>query len=68
VACDAGANLRGRPASLGLVVGVEAFLGAGGALGGVRRLVATVQAGVAQGAVAAAVAGQLINNAGDQRG
>ena len=68
VARDAGANLRGCPASFGLVVGVEAFLGAGGALGAVQVFIATVQAGVAEGAIAAAVAGQLIDDAGNLRG
>ena len=65
MASDAGANLRGRPAGLGFVVGVEAFLGAGGTLGSVRIFIATVQAGVAERAIAATVAGQLIDDAGN---
>ena len=64
VAGDAGANLRGRPAGLGLVVSVEAFSGTNVALGGVGVFVATVQAGVAKGAVAAAVAWELVDDAG----
>lgn len=68
VAGDAGANLRGRPTGLGFVVGVKAFLGAGGTLGAVRIFIATVQAGVAERAIAAAVAGQLIDHAGNLRG
>ena len=63
VARDAGADLRGRFAELGLLVCEEAFLGAGGALGAVQPFKATAQAGVAQGAVAAAVAGQLVGHA-----
>jgi hypothetical protein len=47
VAGDAGANLSGRFPELRLLVGVEAFLGAGGALGAVQPLKATAQAGVA---------------------
>ena len=65
VAGDAGADLRGRPTGLGFVVSVEALCSADVALGGMRRLIATVQTGVAQGAVAAAIARQLINDAGD---
>ena len=68
MASDAGANLRGRPGGLGFVVGVKAFLGAGRALGAVQVFIATVQAGVAEGAIAAAVAGQLIDDAGNLRG
>lgn len=47
VARDGGANLRGRFAELGLLVGEETFLGAGGALGSVQRLKAAAQAGMA---------------------
>jgi len=65
VSRDAGANLRGGPSLLRLLVGVEAFLSAGGALGGVRGFIATVQAGVAQGAIAAAIAWELVDDARD---
>jgi len=65
VARDAGANLRGRPSCLSFEIGVEAFGCADGALGAVDRLIATVQAGVAQGTIAAAIARQLVNDAGD---
>src|SRR5208282_5343268 len=68
VAGDAGANLRGRPAGLGFVISVEAFSGADVALGGMRVLVATVQAGVSKGAIAAAVTGKLVDDAGNLRG
>ena len=62
MAGDTGANLRGGPSGLGFVVGVEAFLGAGGALGAVGGFIAAVQAGVAERAVAAAVARELIDD------
>ena len=62
VAGDAGANLRGGPSGLGFVVGVEAFLGAGGALGAVGVFIATVQAGVSERAIATAVARKLIDD------
>jgi hypothetical protein len=62
-ALDAGADLSGRPALLRLLVRVEAFLGAGGARGSVQAFKATAQAGMAQGAVAAAVAGELVSDA-----
>jgi hypothetical protein len=65
VAGDAGADLGGRFAQPGLLVGVEALLGAGGAFSAVERLKATAQAGVAQRAIAAAVAGQLVGHAAD---
>src|SRR5208283_4319151 len=67
VASDAGADLGGRPSGLGLEIGVEAFGGADVALGAVDGLVAAMQAGVAEGPVAAAVARQLINDARDLR-
>src|SRR5579863_1695384 len=57
------ANLRGSLAQLCLLVGKEAFFGAGGTLRPVHRFKATTQAGMAQGAVATAVARQLINHA-----
>src|ERR1700728_3544731 len=63
VSGNSSANLRGRPAGLGLVVGVEAFLGTGGALGTMRIFKATVQAGVAELAITAAIARQLVNDA-----
>src|ERR1035437_10339010 len=65
VADNGGANLRGSLAQLGLLVSKEAFLGAVGTLRAVRGLIATVQAGVAQGAVATAIAGKLIDHAAD---
>ena len=68
MAGDAGANLRRRPAGLGFVIGVETFSGADVAFGGVRCLVATMQAGVSEGAIAAAVARELVDDAGDLRG
>lgn len=65
---DAGANLRGSFACLGHCIGVKRLLRAGGALRAVVALVATAQAGVAQGAVAAAVARELVENVADLRG
>ncbi len=62
MAGDAGADLSGGLAGLGQAIGVEGFLSAGGALGSMQALVAATQAGVAQGAIAAAVAGQLIDD------
>ena len=62
---NAGPDLRGSLAEPGLLVGVETFLGAGGTLGTVEALKATAQAGVAEGTVAAAVAWQLVDHAGD---
>jgi hypothetical protein len=59
------AYLRGRLAEFCLLVCEQAFFGAGGALGAMQALETTAQAGVAQGAVAAAVAGKLIDNAAD---
>src|ERR1039458_10798336 len=68
VAGDAGANLRGRPAGLGFVIGVKAFSSTDVALGGVRVLIATVQAGVAEGAIAAAIARKLVDDGGNLGG
>ncbi len=65
VADDGGANLRGSFAQLCQLVGEEVLLGAVGTLSRVRGLIATVQAGVAQGAVAAAVAGKLVDHTAD---
>src|SRR5215469_5371361 len=62
---DALADLGGGLAKLRLLVGVEAFLGAGRALGAVQRLETAAEAGMAQGFVAAAVAGKLVGDAGD---
>jgi hypothetical protein len=59
---DSRANLLGRLSQLRLLVGVEAFLGAGRALGPVQRFEAAPQAGVAQGTVAAAVARELVDH------
>ena len=56
MARDAGPDLRGGLAQLSLLVSVEAFLGAGGTLRAVRRFIATPQAGVAERAIAAAIA------------
>src|SRR5665213_2455331 len=58
-------NLCRCLAQLCLLVGEESFLGAGRALCPVQPLEATAQAGVPQRAIAAAVAGQLVNNAAD---
>ncbi len=60
---DGRANLRRGLAQLGLLVGEKSLLGADVALGRVRGLIATAQAGVAQGTVTAAIARQLINDA-----
>src|SRR3569833_542324 len=60
--CAAGADLRRRLAQLCLLVGVEPLLGARRALSSVQRLEAAPQAGVAQSAVAPAVAWQLIGH------
>ncbi len=62
---DGRANLRRLLAKLGLLVGEESFLGAGRALGSVQTLKAAAQAGVPKRAIAAAVAGQLVNHAAD---
>ena len=65
MAGDGGADLGGRFAQLGLLVCEETFLGAGGALGAVLALKTAAQAGMAQGAVATAVAGELIGDTAD---
>ena len=65
MAGDAGANLCRGLAELGLRIGIERFLSAGGALGAVRILIATAQAGMAQGAVATAVSGKLVEDVAD---
>src|ERR1035437_22880 len=65
VADNGGANLSRSLAQLGLLVSKEAFLGAVGTLRAVRGLIATVQASVAQGAGAAAIARKLVDNAAD---
>src|SRR5208283_1506075 len=62
MARNAGADLRGSPSLLCFLIGVKAFLGAGGTLSTVCSLVAAAQAGVAQGAVAAAIARQLVDH------
>lgn len=65
VLCDAGTDLCGRLSGLGHGVGVEGFLRAGGALRTVQTLVATAQAGMSQGPVASAIAGELIEHVTD---
>ena len=65
VAGDGFADLGWVFAEFGLLVGEEALLGASGALGAVQAFKAAAQAGVAEGAVAAAVAGELVGDAGD---
>ena len=65
VACDGGTDLGRGLAELGLLGGEEAFLGAGGALGAVEGLKATAETGVAECAVAAAVAGELVDDVAD---
>src|SRR6185437_6463080 len=60
-------DLRRRLAQLRLLVGVEAFLGAGGALSPVQALEAAPQACVPERPVAAAVAGQLVQHAAHAR-
>ena len=62
---NGGADLRRLLAELGLLIGEEAFLGAGGALGPVQTFKTAAQAGVAQGPIAAAVAGKLVDHAAD---
>ena len=62
---DAGADFGGGLALPGHAISVDAFFGAGGALGAVQALKAAAQAGVAEGAIAAAVAGQLIKDVPD---
>ena len=64
VMLDRDPNLRRRFAQLGLLISKEAFLGAGGAFCPVQALKAAAQAGVSQRAITAAVAGELISNAG----
>jgi len=59
------ANLGRRLAELGLLIGVEAFLGAGGAFRSMQSLEAAAQARMPQGAIAATVAGQLVDHAAD---
>ena len=63
VAHDGGADFGGGLAQFGLLIGEEAFFGASGALRAVHGFKATAQAGVAKGAVAAAIAGELIGHA-----
>jgi hypothetical protein len=65
VAANGFANLRRRLAEFGLLVGKDAFFCACGALGAVHPFEATAQAGVAQGAVATAIAGELVGHAAD---
>ena len=62
VAGDCGADLGWGFAEFGLLGGEEAFLGAGGALRAVEGLKATAKAGMAEGPVTAAVAGELIDD------
>ena len=59
--CNSGADLHGGLTEPGLLVGIDAFLGAGGALRSVEGFKAAAQAGVAEVAVAAAIAWELVN-------
>src|SRR6185312_3762696 len=68
LALDAGANLFGRPALLRFLERVGAFFRAGGTDGAVGAREATVQAGMAEGTVAAAITGKLIEDAGNLGG
>jgi hypothetical protein len=65
VAGDARADLSGSLALFGQPVGVEAFLGARGALGAMQAFITTAQAGMAERAVTAAVAGKLVEDFSD---
>jgi hypothetical protein len=67
VAGDAGADFGWCSAQFGLLVDEEALFGASGAFGAMQALKAAAQAGVAEGAVAAAIAGELIGDAADFR-
>ena len=62
MAGDACTDFSGGLTGLGQAIGVEGFLSAGGALGSMQALVAATETGVAQGAIATAVAGQLIDD------
>ena len=64
---NAGTDLRGSLAQLGLLVRVKALFGAGGALGSMEGFKAAAQAGVAESTVAAAVAGKLVGYVSDLR-
>ena len=62
---DGVADLCWGLAEPGLLIGVEGFLGAGGALGAVVALKAATQAGVSEGAIATAITGELVEHAAD---
>ena len=64
----AGTDLGGRVSELGFAIGVNAFLHAGRALGSVKAFKAAMQAVVAHGAIAAAVAGLLVEHRRDLGG
>jgi hypothetical protein len=68
VALDGSADLGRRFAQFGLLVGEEAFFGAGGALRAVQALKAAAQAGMAKSTVAPAVAGELVEDVPDAGG
>jgi len=65
---NGGADLGWRLAEFSLPIGDEALFGAGGALGAVESFKATAEAGVAKGAITTAVAGLLVEDAGDLGG
>ncbi len=64
-AFNAGANLCRRPAFASHAIGVIPFFGAGAAFGAMQVLKTTAQAGMADGPVAATIAGQLVEDIGD---
>ena len=64
---NGGADFGWCSAKFGLLVNEEAFFGASRAFGAMQALKAASQAGMAEGAIAAAVAGQLIGDAADFR-
>jgi len=65
---DGVADLGRSLSESSLLVGEDCFLGAGGALGAVQALKTAAQAGVSQGAVAPAIAGELIEHISDMGG
>jgi len=67
VAGDALANLGRGLACFVLREGIEGFFGAGGTFRAVQTFIATAQAGVAESAIAAAVAGELVEQVADLR-
>jgi len=67
MALNCAPNLDRRLSELGLLICEKSFLGAGGAFRSVQAFKAATQACVPQSAVAAAIAWQLIQHAGDLR-